>query len=110
VVYIERSYAGVIQLDTKKGKFEFLPGVAEHMQIVKSTDTEALALYGKQTAPSSTVPSDFCRVTTHSGTIIMGLRGIDKYVPEPGFWQRMGGYLKGGDTEPSRSSSRLSIQ
>ncbi|KAJ7759276.1 hypothetical protein B0H16DRAFT_1689192 [Mycena metata] len=95
VVFIPKTFAGAIQLRTKSGNLEFLPAITQQVQAVKDTDQESLVLFGKQNGPSSQLPSDFCNIMSDSGRIIVGLRGEDTYVEEPGLWQRLGGFLKG---------------
>ncbi|KAJ7442271.1 hypothetical protein FB451DRAFT_1297614 [Mycena latifolia] len=95
VVFIPETYGGAIQLHTKRGNLEFLPAMLARSQVVKSAETESLVLFGKQAAPQSSIPSDFCHILSRSGKIFVGLRGQDTYVEPPGLWQRIGGYLKG---------------
>jgi hypothetical protein len=76
----------------------FLPGVASGMEIVKTTDTESLVLVGKPQQPllgSQPGPSDFCRLRTRSGNIIVGERGKDTYVKTTSIWQKLTGILRG---------------
>ncbi|KAJ7043654.1 hypothetical protein C8F04DRAFT_1072864 [Mycena alexandri] len=110
VVFIPKTFAGAIQLRTKSGHLEYLPAITRQVQPVKETDQESLVLFGKQNGPSSQLPSDFCNIMSGSGKIVVGLRGEDTYVEEPGLWQRLGGFLKGDsmDGQRSRASSRPS--
>ncbi|KAJ7504385.1 hypothetical protein B0H11DRAFT_2221801 [Mycena galericulata] len=106
VIFIPKTYAGAIQLHTKAGSLEYLPAMSDLVQVVKSTDKESLVLFGKQTASSTQQSSDFCHVQTRSGKVVVGLRGEDSYVEEPGLWERIGGYLKGdlkGDLKDTKS-------
>ncbi|KAJ7115958.1 hypothetical protein C8R44DRAFT_675483 [Mycena epipterygia] len=105
LIFVPKTYGGAIQLHTKSGSLEYLPAMSDHIQVVKSTDTESLVLFGKQTAPSSQIPSDYCHIRTRSGKVIVGLRGQDTYVEEVGLWQRIGGYLKGDIKGEHLSSS-----
>ncbi|KAF7356567.1 hypothetical protein MVEN_00990400 [Mycena venus] len=108
VIFIPRTYGGAIQLATKSGSIQFLPAMSQHINVVKASDTETLALFGKQVPPSSQLPSDFCDVKTRSGKVIVGLRGEDTYVEELGLWQRIGEYFKGDSKgDHSRPPSRL---
>ncbi|KAJ7765429.1 hypothetical protein DFH07DRAFT_810558 [Mycena maculata] len=95
VLFVPQTYAGAIQLHTKHGSLEFLEAISSRMKVVKSSETESLVLFGKQTEPSSQLPSDFCHVKTRSGKVVVGLRGEDIYVEGPGLWERIGGFLKG---------------
>ncbi|KAJ7247633.1 hypothetical protein B0H12DRAFT_1124783 [Mycena haematopus] len=100
VIFIPRTYGGAIQLYTKSGSLEFLPAISQQINIVKAGDTESLVLFGKQVAPSSQLPSDFCQIMTRSGKIIVGLKDEDKVVEELGLWQRIGEYFKGDHSRP----------
>ncbi|KAJ7833485.1 hypothetical protein B0H13DRAFT_2110963 [Mycena leptocephala] len=105
VVFLPKTYGGAIQLHTRSGTLEFLPALKEHIHVVKSTDTESLVLLGRQSTPSSQLPSDFCHIRTRSGKVLVGLRGEDTYVEELNLWQRIGRSLKGEST--SRAPSPL---
>jgi len=100
VIFLPRTYGGAIQLHTKSGSMEFLPAILQHINIVKTGETESLVLFGKQVPPSSQLPSDFCDIKTRSGKIIVGLRGEDRYVEEVGLWKRIGEYFKGDHSRP----------
>ncbi|KAJ7224216.1 hypothetical protein GGX14DRAFT_648994 [Mycena pura] len=101
VIFIPPTYSGAIQLHTKSGSLGYLPALSARLQVVKSADTESLVLFGQQAAP---LASDFCHVRTRSGNVLIGLRGEDKYVEEPGLWQRIGGFLKGDVRREDHSS------
>ncbi|KAJ7180701.1 hypothetical protein C8R46DRAFT_1070300 [Mycena filopes] len=104
VIFIPRTFAGAIQLRTRSADLEYLPAITRQIQVVKATGRESLVLFGKQNTPASQLPSDFCNITTHSGKIVVGLRGEDTYVEELGLWQRLGGLLKG---DAGKSSDQL---
>ncbi|KAJ7091360.1 hypothetical protein B0H15DRAFT_230653 [Mycena belliarum] len=95
VVYVPETYCGAIQLRTKRGHLRFMPAMLARSQVVKSSETEALVLFGKQALPQSRHPSDFCLATSRSGNIVIGLRGHDTYVESPGLWQRIGQFFTG---------------
>ncbi|KAJ7612455.1 hypothetical protein DFH06DRAFT_1243293, partial [Mycena polygramma] len=97
VLFIPSTFSGAIQLHTKTGDLNFLPGIASRMQVVKSTDNECLVFVGKQQpAPGSPPgPADFCRLRTRSGNIIVGERGLDAYVKTSGIWAKLTGFLRG---------------
>ncbi|KAJ6591579.1 hypothetical protein DFH09DRAFT_178755 [Mycena vulgaris] len=99
VLFIPSTFSGAIQLHTKSGNLDFLPGIASGIQIVKSTDTECLVLVGNQgkqqpLGPNQD-PADFCRLRSHSGNIIVGERGKDTYVKSASIWEKLTGFLRG---------------
>ncbi|KAJ7091361.1 hypothetical protein B0H15DRAFT_835629 [Mycena belliarum] len=104
VLFVPNTFAGAIQLHTKTGDLDFLPGIASNMQVMRSTDTEYLVFVGNKVLDNrgkSRQPgrgqdvADFCRLRTVSGSIIVGERGKDTYVKEQSVWQRMTGFLRG---------------
>ncbi|KAJ7281527.1 hypothetical protein C8J57DRAFT_1297898 [Mycena rebaudengoi] len=94
VLFVPHTFSGAIQLQTRTGDINFLPGIAAapEMRVIKSTDTEHLVFFGGQ-GPTQGV-EDFCRLTTRSGNITVGQRGKDKYVKTPGVWERLVGVLR----------------
>ncbi|KAJ6581539.1 hypothetical protein B0H19DRAFT_510867 [Mycena capillaripes] len=96
ILFVPNTFSGAIQLHTKTGDLNFLPGIASKMQVVKSTDNEYLVLVGKQHPPGSQPgPADFCRLRTRTGNIIVGERGQDTYVKTTTIWQKLTGFLRG---------------
>ncbi|KAJ7224217.1 hypothetical protein GGX14DRAFT_350399, partial [Mycena pura] len=97
VLFIPSTFSGAIQLHTKTGDINFLPGIASEMRVVKSTDTEYLVLVGAQQPPGTDqAPVDFCRLRTRSGNVVIGVRGKDTYVRPAGLWQKLTGFLRSG--------------
>ncbi|KAJ7623227.1 hypothetical protein FB45DRAFT_1031159 [Roridomyces roridus] len=95
VIFFPKSFAGAIQLHTRGGTLEFLPAISRLIQVVKSNERESLVLFGRQIAPSSQLPSDFCHVLTRSGNVFIGLLGEDSYIAKLGLWERIGVFFKG---------------
>jgi hypothetical protein len=80
---------------------KFLPTFSNHMRVMNSTNEEALILLGDTSlAPSGsaiTTISDYCKLTSRRGQIVIGVSGEDTYEPEPGFWKKLGVMLSGGN-------------
>jgi len=98
VLFVPNTFAGAIQLHTKRGNIDFLAGIASGMQVVKSTDTEYLVLVGnqgRQQPLGSSQPADFCRLRTRTGNIIVGERGKDRYVKDTSLWEKLTGFFRG---------------
>ncbi|KAJ7180700.1 hypothetical protein C8R46DRAFT_1070299 [Mycena filopes] len=95
VLFIPPTFSGAIQLHTKTGDLNFLPGLASGMQVVKSSDTEYLVFVGKQQSPAGSAPADFCRLRTRTGNIIVGERGRDQpYVKSSSVWDKLAGMFR----------------
>ncbi|KAJ7043653.1 hypothetical protein C8F04DRAFT_1072862 [Mycena alexandri] len=95
ILFVPPTFSGAVQLHTKTGDLNLLPGLASGMQVVKSTDTEYLVLVGKQQPPGSRAPSDFCRLRTRTGNITVGERGKDQpYVKSSSIWDKLAGIFR----------------
>ncbi|KAF7308858.1 hypothetical protein MKEN_01085700 [Mycena kentingensis (nom. inval.)] len=95
VLFVPNTFAGAIQLHTKSGDLEFLPGITAEMRVVKSTETECLVLVGPQPPlGGGQIPTDFCRLRTRSGNIKIGMRGVDTYVKPGGLWERLTSFMR----------------
>jgi len=95
VLFIPNTFSGAIQLHTKTGDLNFLPGIASGMRVVKSSDNECLVLVGKQQpVGSQTAGADFCRLRTCTGNIIVGERGKDTYVKSTSVWEKLTGLFR----------------
>ncbi|KAJ7115959.1 hypothetical protein C8R44DRAFT_709465 [Mycena epipterygia] len=99
ILFIPSTFSGAIQLHTKTGNLDFLPGISSGMQVVKSTENEYLVLVGNQTKQhplgSAQGPADFCRLRTRTGNIIVGERGKDTYVKTSSIWEKITGFFRG---------------
>ncbi|KAJ7765430.1 hypothetical protein DFH07DRAFT_810561 [Mycena maculata] len=98
VLFVPSTYSGAIQLHTKTGNLDFLPGISSEMRVVKSTDTEFLVIVGNQGGQQPLGPgqatADFCRLRSRTGNIIVGERGKDTYTRELSLWQKLTGFLR----------------
>ncbi|KAF8892144.1 hypothetical protein BD779DRAFT_93666 [Infundibulicybe gibba] len=85
VLFIPKTFVGVVQLHTKKGHLEFLPAFASITKTLKSTETESLVLMGQNSSDTA----DFCQLTSVLGKVTIGIAGEDQLsVPQPGFWKK----------------------
>jgi len=100
---VPRNFSGALHLHTKRGSLTFLPSFAQHMRVLKTTDDEALVLFGTSNAPLSasfaeSSTADYCELTSRFGSVTVGLAGQDHFTGhESGFWKKIGEYLMGGD-------------
>ncbi|KAJ7334177.1 hypothetical protein DFH08DRAFT_301108 [Mycena albidolilacea] len=96
ILFVPPTFCGAIQLHTRTGDLNFLPGIASGIQVVKSSDTEYLVLVGKQQpVGSQQALADFCRLRTRTGNIIVGERGKDTYVKSTSVWEKLAGLFRG---------------
>lgn len=100
MLFIPRTFSGVLQLNTSKGSIQLLPAFSASTKILKETDHEALVLIENQNlaAPGGPRVADFCQLNSRSGKLIIGLDGEDNYVPEVGLWKKLEGYLRGNSS------------
>ncbi|KAG5643795.1 hypothetical protein DXG03_009618 [Asterophora parasitica] len=96
VLFVPKSFSGVVQISTRKGSIELLPALASSMNVLKESEHEALIMVGDQ---HSVTDSDvnFCELTTRSGKIIVGISELDKIDAKIGFWKKLVS-LFGGQT------------
>ena len=86
-LFLPDTFSGVIQLSTRKGNLNFLPGLAAVMKVIKRSDKDALVSIGDYTMSGDTNHVDFCQLTSRSGQIIVGLSRTDRRVDvKSGFW------------------------
>jgi len=90
VLFVPKTFSGVIQLNTRKGSLQFLPALASSMKVLKESDTEALILVGDQSA-TETREMDFCQLNTRDGKLTAGLSDIDKIEVKVSFWKKLFG-------------------
>jgi len=87
VLFLPDTFSGVIQLSTRRGSLEFLPGLAAIMKVIKRSDKDALVSVGDYTMSGDTKHVDFCQLTSRSGNLIVGLSRKDRHVEvTSGFW------------------------
>ncbi|GLB43400.1 hypothetical protein LshimejAT787_1303010 [Lyophyllum shimeji] len=94
MLFVPETFAGVIQLNTRKGNLQFLPALASRLKVLKESDKEALILVGDQKA-TETREMDFCQLNTRHGKIIVGLSDIDKPDVKLGFWKKLASVFGG---------------
>ncbi len=82
IVYLPRTFSGVVRVESTKGEMQFLPALASGMRVLKSTDRETMLTLGEG-------QGDLCEVFTRSGRIVLGLAGLDEYREEAGFWKKL---------------------
>jgi len=98
LLYIPRTFSGIIHLTTRKGELTMLPRLSAEMNILKWTNKEVLVMVGSQVVDSTgkAPVADLCQLKSHSGNIVVGLAGQDKYSPAVGFWKKIGEFFDGG--------------
>lgn len=60
------------------------------MRVMKQSQNDALVMLGGQTVDDRQ-DLNYCGLETRHGKIVIGLRDVDKYDPEPSFWKRLFG-------------------
>jgi len=100
---VPRNFSGALHLHTKRGSLTFLPYFTQHMRVLKTTDDEALVLFGTTNTPLSasteSSTADYCELTSRFGSVTVGLAGQDQFAGhESGFWKKVGTYLLGDST------------
>lgn len=88
MLFLPRTFCGVLQLNTRKGTLHFLPAITAMMKVMNESEHEALVLFGDQSSNESSA-ADFCQLNSRHGKVIVGLSDIDKYEEQPGFWQKL---------------------
>jgi hypothetical protein len=98
MLFLPKTFSGMVQLKSRKGKFRFLPELAADMRMIKRSDKEVLFFVGDPTSAvlGAATPSqsaiDFCQLSSGSGRLIVGLSGLDKYERKAaGFWKSLFG-------------------
>ena len=98
VLFLPESFTGIVHLMTRKGEMAVLPVLAGIMKVVKTSDKEIIFMIAPKNAPSGADYSGettLCQLNTRKGTVVVGLSGRDQYAPQPGFWKKIGGFLRG---------------
>ena len=85
---------------TRKGEMAVLPALASIMKVVKTSDREIIFMVTPKNFPNASGVDNsgettLCQLNTRKGTIVVGLGGRDQYVPQSGFWKKLGCYLRG---------------
>lgn len=98
VLFLPKSFSGVVHLMTRKGQMAVLPALASIMNIVKTSDKEIIFMIAPENlhnGADNSSETTLCQLKTRKGTIVVGLSGHDQYTSQPGFWKRLGSYLRG---------------
>jgi hypothetical protein len=75
-----------------------LPHLLAEMKILKWVNKEVLVMVGSQFVDSTGKAPivDLSQLKSHSGNIIVGLAGQDKYSPADGFWKKIREFFNRG--------------
>lgn len=88
-MFLPETFSGLVQLKSRKGRFQILPELAAVMTMVKQGDEEVLFLVGNQATSGPII--DFCQLESRCGDLVVGLYGFDLYEKPVGFWRRLFG-------------------
>lgn len=83
---------------TRKGEMAVLPALASIMKVVKSSEREVIFMVAPKifsNGADNSGETTLCQLNTRKGTVVVGLSGRDQYLPQPGFWKKLGCYLRG---------------
>jgi len=110
-LFIPRTYDGPINLYSKQGNLIFLPVLTSRMRIIKAKEDEALVMIvpsngasgsrisgpggSRMGAAAQLYDGDFARLSSRTGTIIVGLLGEDRIPTEKGWWKKLTSWLSG---------------
>jgi hypothetical protein len=73
-----------------------LPALASNMKVVKTSAKEIIFIIPpKNAADNSQSETTLCQLKTRKGVVVVGLGGHDQYELQPGFWKKLGCYLRG---------------
>ncbi|CAL1714117.1 unnamed protein product [Somion occarium] len=82
VVFLPQCFQGAIQIRSRRGNVNFLPGFAQSARVVSGNDRFALVLFGINNLTLSDLDSDaldVCLLSTRHGKITIGISGVDTY-------------------------------
>lgn len=98
---VPRSFSGALHLHTRRGSLSFLPHFARYMRELKTTNNEALVLFGtSNTSSADSSTADYCELTARFGSVIVGLAGQDHFSGhESSFWKKLGDYFMATDLQ-----------
>ncbi|TFK39860.1 hypothetical protein BDQ12DRAFT_681365 [Crucibulum laeve] len=96
IVFIPKTFSGVIQLNTRRGDLNILSGLSSASTQLKATEEEVILMIGNQSSAAGYdgIPSqvgDLCQLRSYTGKIIVGLSGRDEYAPKSAsnFWSKL---------------------
>ena len=81
-MFLPQAFQGMIQIRSRRGNVNFLPGFAQSARVVNGSDQSALVLFGVQNIALSDLDNDdtdLCLLTTNHGKITIGVRGVDTF-------------------------------
>lgn len=93
VVFLPETFTGVVHLLTKKGEMVVLPALGGITNVVKSSEKEVILMIGSKNGTVNSGETSLCQLNTRKGTVVVGLRGRDRYESQPSFWKKLGCYL-----------------
>jgi len=93
VVFLPKTFTGVVHLLTKKGEMVVLPALASIMNVVKSSDKEVILMLVPGNGTDNSGETTLCQLNARKGTVVVGLGGQDQYESQPSFWKKLGCYL-----------------
>jgi len=106
VLFLPEKYSGVVHVKTRKGEMIVLPALTSIMKVVKTSDKEIIFMVSPQNSTHNGLGADhcsetsLCQLNTRKGTVVVGLSGRDRYESPPGFWKKLGCYLRGAKNAP----------
>ncbi|KAF9497175.1 hypothetical protein BDN71DRAFT_643778 [Pleurotus eryngii] len=93
-LFIPRNFSGVVQLTTRRGSMQLLPGLLKIAKIVNETETETLLMIANPRTTTSSSTANYCQLYSRFGKLYVGVKGEDKLLPkEPGKWAKFAQYL-----------------
>lgn len=98
VLFLPDTFTGIVHLMTRKGEMAILPALASIMKVVKTSEREVIFMIAPKNFPNGAdncAETTLCQLNTRKGNVVVGLSGRDQYLPQPGFWKKLGGYLRG---------------
>lgn len=98
VLFLPETFTGIVHLMTRKGEMAVLPALAGKMKVVKTSQREVIFMIVPKDFPNgadNSAETTLCQLNTRKGNVVVGLSGRDQYLPQPSFWKKLGGYLRG---------------
>ncbi|TCD65802.1 hypothetical protein EIP91_002195 [Steccherinum ochraceum] len=96
VVFVPPTFAGALQLRTRRGNVQFLPEFERNARLLNASDKGALVLFGQNVQnpviDMHDLISDSCMLSTRHGRIVIGVSGVDHYdeVQGPNLLEKLG--------------------
>jgi len=87
ILFLPQNFVGALQLNTRKGKIEFLPALSRALQVMKHSEEEAFVMLGDKSMGREV---DFCQLNSREGRLIVGFTDLDKHEAKAGFWKKLG--------------------